>query len=122
MADKRELLRLLERDVRAALLASSSSALGKVLWDGATNTGALLVFNLPPLPSRKVYQLWRIKGKTSIDAGTFTVNPPGNGMLKLKDVCSSQGQIEMFAVTIEPTGGSSHPTGRMLLKSSPSRS
>lgn len=124
LSGKRELLRLLEQNpadgARLAGLSRSPGATGKILWDGSGDTGVLLVFDLPPLPSRKVYQLWMIRGKTSIGAGTFTLSPQGTGVLQVK-APEAQRPVEMFAITVEPSGGSPQPTGQMVLKGAPTR-
>ncbi|MGV3762566.1 anti-sigma factor [Parapedobacter sp.] len=77
-----------------------------VYWHTTSHEVYLKPDNLPTLPADKQYQLWGIIAGKPVSAGTYAL--PGTNetlqqMVSLKDV-------EMFAITIEPTGGSEQPT------------
>jgi anti-sigma-K factor RskA len=71
--------------------------------------------NLPVLPPGKTYQLWLVPTEGSpISAGVFPTDVHGNGEVVLPPLRS--GIIaKAFAVTIEPAGGVSQPTGPKVL-------
>jgi hypothetical protein len=123
LAEKEETLQILEaRETQFSQLvglAPSPSAFGKVFWNPNANAGLLFTFGLPPLPSGKVYQLWAIQGKTPIDAGIFSPDREGRGPFKVKSLPNPRQAVQLFAITIEPSGGSPQPTGEMYLKGTP---
>lgn len=97
--------------VLASLQGSGGS--GAILQ---TRSGAtLLVAQLPPLSSGRVYQLWRIQGSSPpASAGTFFVDGRGFGRSTLPP---GQQPLpgETVAVTDEPAGGSPGPTTKPLI-------
>lgn len=123
LGEKEETLQIVEsRQTQIAQLvglAPSHSAFGKVFWNPETNVGFLLTFDLPPLPPGKAYQLWAIQGKTPIDAGIFTPDSEGMSAFKVKPLPDPGQAVQLFAITIEPLGGSPQPTGEMVLKGTP---
>lgn len=86
----------------------AAGATGQVLWK--EKSVRLEVSGLPKLPPGKVYQLWLIgPEKNPIPARTFTVTPRGE--LRGPDTMKydiAKGHV--FAVTMEPAGGSRVPT------------
>lgn len=77
-----------------------------VYWHTTSHEVYLKSDNLPALPADKQYQLWGIVAGTPVSAGTYDLadtQQPLQQMVSLKDV-------EMFAITIEPAGGSEQPT------------
>ena len=79
---------------------------------------AMLMANgLPPAPTGKEYQLWFIVGKNPpIPGGTFAPDEIGRG--DLSDRVPDQAlNSAVFAVTLEPTGGSTAPTSAIYLRS-----
>ena len=71
--------------------------------------------NLPLLPSRQTYQLWLVPQQGNpISAGIFDVDAKGNGSVVLPSLPSGVA-AKAFAVTVEPEGGVSQPTGKKLL-------
>ena len=105
--------------------ARVSELKGIDLGSGATatlaydNTGhAILIANkLPSVPQGKAYQLWFIVGKNPPMPGkTFSPDTAGKGVLKdqmPKEALDSA----IFAITLEPQGGVSAPTGPIYLRS-----
>jgi len=67
--------------------------------------------NLPPLPAGRTYQLWliRARGPAIVSAGTFTGSTVQFASAELIP------GVTAVAVTEEPAGGSSLPTGHKLL-------
>lgn len=75
-----------------------------VVWNPNTETTYLIPSGLPDLPSGKQYQLWSLVDGQPKDAGLLAVNR--YEPQRLSDVS----EAEMFAITIEPEGGSDSPT------------
>jgi anti-sigma-K factor RskA len=98
---------------------------GVDLGSGATATLAfdktghamLIASKLPSVPRGKAYQLWFIVGKNPPMPGkTFSPDDAGNGVLKdqmPKEALDSA----IFAITVEPEGGSNTPTMPIYLRS-----
>jgi anti-sigma-K factor RskA len=79
---------------------------------------AMLIANdLPRAPAGKEYQLWYIVGKNPpIPGGTFAPDYVGRG--ELTDRVPDQAlDSAVFAVTLEPAGGSTAPTSAIYLRS-----
>lgn len=91
----------------------SPAGYGKIIWDPAKKTAIFQVANLPTVPSDKDYQLWIIKNKKPIPAGVFAVTSEKEKESYFKvmnlDVAEKQ-EIDAFAITLEPKGGSPEPT------------
>ena len=88
-------------------------AAGRLLWNAVAG-GHLNVTSLATLPAGKTYELWAISGGTPRPAGLFSVDAQGAGTLRVEP--AAQG-VDVFAVTIEPAGGVSAPTGPIVLAS-----
>ena len=94
----------------------ASRAVGRLYAPADETTLALIVNDLPPLPSGKVYQFWLVDvtgDRTS--GGTFTVDEQGRGWLLVhapKPLSNYQG----VGVTVEPAGGSQQPTGEKMME------
>ena len=106
---------LISPEVRVTMLAGtpkSPRAAGKILWNPRERKALFYASNLPSPPSGKTYQLWVIAQNKPFDAGIFSVDPSGNGFLKI-DSLSEADKAQKFAVTLEPAGGVPQPTGEM---------
>lgn len=77
-----------------------------VYWNGNTKEVYLSLNNLPTPPSGKQYQLWAIVDGKPVDAGLYDDNGTTPKIQKLKVIERAQ----MFAITLEPKGGSVSPT------------
>jgi len=77
---------------------------------------AFFPVNLPAAPAGRTYQLWlmRDKGSPIVSAGTFSVGAKDLPALQFGNQEILSG-VKAFAVTEEPAGGSSLPTGRKVL-------
>lgn len=88
-------------------------ASGRVFWSRSRG----LVFtasNLPALPAGRTYQLWVVTAQVPVSAGLL--KPDANGSVNI--VFNPPANIPSataMAVTIEPEGGVSAPTGAMYL-------
>jgi anti-sigma-K factor RskA len=92
----------------------NAEASGRVVWHERAG-GLLIVTKLPPLPAGKAYEAWTLGGPAPRPAGVFTVDASGQGSRKLEP--AEGGPAKAFAVTIEPEGGVSEPTGPIVLAS-----
>jgi anti-sigma-K factor RskA len=83
-----------------------------------TGHAMLMADKLPSVPRGKAYQLWFIVGKNPPMPGkTFSPDSAGKGVLKdqmPKEALDSA----IFAITLEPEGGSTAPTSPIYLRSS----
>jgi len=90
---------------------------GTMLLDSDRNAVALFAWNLPKLPPNQTYQIWLIDSqeeRTSL--GIFRPDP--NLPFTSFSIVSSN-ELSNFVgigVTVEPFGGSSHPTGPRLFR------
>jgi len=83
------------------------TAQARVLYNVAAHRVYLDVQQLPPLPAGKQYQLWALDKGKPVDAGVLASNTAtGDSIQQMKDIASAQA----FAMTVEPTGGSTGPT------------
>jgi anti-sigma-K factor RskA len=90
----------------------------KVVWDTKANQWVIHIFNLPPPPSDKQYQLWYVTKKAKISAWVFSTDEQGQTVLKLTLPPEALAGLAATAVTLEPKGGSPQPTGKFYLKAS----
>lgn len=93
----------------------ASRAVGRLYAPSDDTTLALIVNDLPPLPSGMVYQFWLIDvtgDRTS--GGTFTVDEQGRGWL-IVHAPKPLGNYQGVGVTMEPAGGSPQPTGEKMM-------
>jgi anti-sigma-K factor RskA len=84
-----------------------------LLFDPVTKKAWLYAFNLPALPSGKVYQLWAIDDRP-VSAGVFGIDTGQKGRMLIKNL-SEFSRMKKFAVTVEPDGGRPQPTGAIYL-------
>jgi len=102
------------RSVELSGTPEATSATAKLTYD---NTGrALLVTNgLPRAPAGKEYQLWFIVGGKPLPGKTFNPDNTGRGT-STDQVPDAARNAAVFAVTLEPAGGVSAPTGAIYLR------
>lgn len=105
--------------------AKVSELRGVDLGAGATATLAydktgqaiLMADKLPNVPRGKAYQLWFIVGKNPPMPGkTFAPDSAGKGVLK-DQMPKEAVDSAIFAITLEPEGGSTAPTSPIYLRS-----
>jgi anti-sigma-K factor RskA len=121
LARSNEFVKLLtEPGSRLTELTGTTQAAGataKLAYD--KNGRALLLANgLPPAPAGKEYQLWFIVGSNPpLPGKSFAPDDAGHGTLK-DQVPPQARDSAVFAITLEPAGGVSAPTGEIYLRSS----
>ncbi|HZH33072.1 MAG TPA: anti-sigma factor [Pyrinomonadaceae bacterium] len=96
-------------------------ARARLTFDAQTGRAMLMAADLPPAPPGKAYQLWFIAaGKPPVPGSVF--QPDTGGHAEMHETVPPEGRSAavVFAVTLEPTGGTSAPTGEIYLKSSAS--
>lgn len=85
--------------------ASSPNSLASVYYSASKKEIYLNTGNLSLTDKEKQFQLWAIIDGVPVDAGVF--DPVEGNLTRLK---SLSGNIQAFAVTLEPRGGSKNPT------------
>lgn len=122
--ESKELVATRARQDMEMLVASSVTTLkgtdvapgahARLALDPNTGRAMLLAYNLPPAPAGKAYQLWFIAGNKPLPGTVFT--PDANGHAEVRDQAPTEGRdAAVFAVTLEPSGGVSAPTGDKYL-------
>jgi anti-sigma-K factor RskA len=96
-------------------LAPARQALARVVWNDRTG-GHIFVANLEPAPAGKAYELWTIGAGAPRAAGLVTVPASGKGSQRVDPVPGGD-TVKVFAITLEPAGGTAAPTGPMILAS-----
>jgi anti-sigma-K factor RskA len=101
--------------VQLAGLDAAPKASGHTYVNPQRGEAVFYAFGLPAPEPGKTYQLWWIQDGKPVSAGTFGVDERGSGSLRVEHVAPA-GQIQAWAVTVEPAGGVPQPTGAMVLK------
>jgi anti-sigma-K factor RskA len=103
------------REIPLAGQESAAAAAARAYWSPAR--GLLVVADrLPAAPSGRVYQVWIIeKGSDPVSAGLLGDEPGNRGMLIVTPPRPGTGSSVTVAVTDEPPGGLSAPSGTMRL-------
>lgn len=104
------------------LSSERSAALQHVPVSGASGSvvvssggrGALVLSRLPDAPAGKVYEAWVVEGKVAMPAGLFH----GGGATTYVELTRPVPRGAVVAVTVEPAGGSKHPTSTPFAVSS----
>ena len=103
------------RAVPLSATDAASGATGFVLISANGDDGALVVDGLPPLGAEQEYQLWLIRNGERTSGAVFSTDEKSYAGTRIR---APRSLLEYSAVgiTIEPTGGSVHPTGAQVLK------
>jgi anti-sigma-K factor RskA len=124
-ADMRERIASLEeRDdfstMRIATLSAQVSAYEKalaiVVFDSDEQQGIVQVDQLPVPAADRDYQLWVLEpgGRPPVSAGLVPV-PPGGGITRIAfKPAKAVPEIDAFAISVEPKGGSEQPRGQVV--------
>jgi Anti-sigma-K factor rskA, C-terminal len=102
---------------RAVALAGAEgvpSARGRAFVEPVGHRIVLLVYDLPPPPPGRTYQLWTIEGGTPVSAGTFATSEAGQARHAIATP-AQLGDAIFLAVTVEPAGGVPQPTGPIVM-------
>jgi anti-sigma-K factor RskA len=103
--------------MRAVALAAAPAvpqATGFVVIGADGRNGALVVDRLPPLAAGQEYQVWLQRDGQQTSGGVFTTDESGYRGLRLEAPLSLF-EYSRLGITIEPTGGSTQPTGTLVL-------
>jgi anti-sigma-K factor RskA len=91
---------------------AAADAKAFVYWNEADKSGYLNLGNLPPPPAGKTYQIWADVEGVMIDAGVVNTKTAQNWQsIRFIE------KAESLNITIEPEGGSDHPTVALLTAS-----
>lgn len=104
-------------DVRMLFLGGQGpqpKARGKVFWSEGAKRGVLVAGGLEALPADRQYQLWVFVDGKPVDAGVFDVDAAGRALFESRDLAAVR-TAENFAVTVEPRGGLTAPSGPIVL-------
>jgi anti-sigma-K factor RskA len=86
----------------------------RLLWDTQHAAWTMIAHNLPPLPAGKAYQLWLLTPGAPIPSGTFHLDADRRGIIQTP-LPTGRVDITGAAVSLEPEGGVSQPTGQIVL-------
>jgi hypothetical protein len=99
--------------IRFSISGSGPGAItGQVLWSRSRG----VVFSglrVPPPPARMIYQLWLLTSDAPVTAGTFTPDDAGRVTFTAASPRVPRA-VTGAALTLEPAGGSSVPSDRLL--------
>ena len=90
--------------VNMASVIQNEQYTASVYWNAKTDEAYLNIKQLKTLTEEQQYQLWAIVDGKPVDMGVFDFDV--EGLIKMKNIQNAA----MFAVTIEPKGGSVNPT------------
>lgn len=94
-------------DVRTVSGALPAGGTATVVYSPEQDAGVLVMNNVPPPPSGRVYQMWLVGADGPQSAGTMTAADVGP---TTKAVLPDLNHSRTLAFTVEPTGGSKQPT------------
>ena len=118
LAESRKFVELVTTPgARVAELAGVDRAAGASATVAYDQSGRVMLVasNLPSLPQGKAYQLWFFDAKSSpLPGSTFVPDNEGKGTLN--DKYPGALPTNIFAITVEPTGGVPKPTGPIYLR------
>lgn len=106
-------------DIHAVSLSGSDMAKGAgglLLFDPRTQKVWLYAVNLPECPNGTTYQLWAIADKPT-SVGTFHMDSGETAHMLVRRL-PDFARAKQFAISLEPSGGRSQPTGPVYLKGS----
>ena len=95
-------------------LPAAPEAQARVVWHAGQGEAVLVASGLAPAPPGKAYELWVIAKAAPVPAGVFQVDAQGRVVFPLPAGLALAG-VKTFAVTVEPSGGTTAPTGAMVL-------
>lgn len=102
---------------RAVALAGAEgipSARGRAFVEPVGQRIVLLVYDLPPPPPGRTYQLWTIEAGKPSSAGVFATSEAGRARHAIA-TRERLGDALFLAVTVEPEGGVPQPTGPIVM-------
>jgi anti-sigma-K factor RskA len=91
-------------------------AQGQLIADPKSESAVLVITGLGQLEAGKTYQVWLIDASGPKSAGLLTVNANGQGVIIVTSD-SEIGSFKSLGISVEPAGGSSKPTGDIVVLS-----
>lgn len=93
---------------------NSADPMARIFWDQKKQMFIMYASNLKAPPSGKIYQVWLIaRGGAPVSAGTFMPDSTGAAIMTTKHPMEP-GTLRRIAVTEEPDGGVTSPTGPVV--------
>ena len=93
-------------------------ALAASLWSAQDQRGILVMEGMPALPAALAYQLWIIDPKAGAPVSAGVLPASASGALRVQFAAAVRvDSAERFAISIEPSGGVTSPTGKIVLAS-----
>ncbi len=86
----------------------------RMFWDKATNKWTLFAHGLPTPTVGRTYELWLVTGDKKIPAGIFKPGDDGSAVVRAT-YALEPADLRAIAITDEPDGGVSSPTGVVVL-------
>ena len=88
---------------------------GRVVVDATSGEAAVVLAGLPPAASDKVYELWAIRGSNPPEPAGLLAVPSEQAVATKVGTLERPAEVTAFAVSVEPVGGSTSPTGPIVL-------
>lgn len=96
----------------------ASGALAASVWSAQEQRGVLVVEGLPALPPALAYQFWIIDPKAGAPISAGVLPASATGTLRVQFSAAVRvDSAERFAISIEPSGGVTSPTGKIVMAS-----
>jgi anti-sigma-K factor RskA len=89
--------------------------LGQLIANPNDRSAVVVISGLPPLEPGQTYQVWLI-GDAPVSAGLLTVDENGQSVLIVTSE-EAIGSFTSLGISIEPAGGSTEPTGEIVVLS-----
>ena len=86
----------------------------RMFWDRATNRWTLFAHGLAAPKSGRTYELWLVTAGKKIPAGIFKPGDDGSAVVRAT-YALEPADLKAIAITDEPDGGVSAPTGSVIL-------
>jgi hypothetical protein len=120
LAREREALAMLTspnmKRMELAGTQTAKSARGTLMLDPKTGHAMLLTDGLPATPPEMAYELWFIADGRKMPGKVFNVDATGRAMIS-DQVPEEARERGVYAITLEPRGGVTSPTGAIYLSS-----
>jgi anti-sigma-K factor RskA len=98
-------------DVRTVSGAMPGGGTATVVYSSEKNAGVLVMNNVPPPPPDTVYQMWLIGNNNAKLAGTMDAKSVAPSTTA---VINEIGKSVALAFSVEPSPGSTQPTGPLI--------
>ncbi|MCR2817391.1 anti-sigma factor [Microbacterium sp. zg.Y1090] len=90
-------------DAQSATVVMEGGLTMTAYWSAEQGKAVLVTDGLPPIPTDETFEMWLIRDDEPTSAGTFT---PQSGSRATSVIDSEVQPGDVFAITVEPAGGS----------------